>query len=64
MIVGRTADYVMRDHPGMLSVFIHAPEELRARAVVERGEAVSDDEALEKLRKCDRERESYYNYFH
>ncbi len=23
----------------------------------------SDDEALEKLRKCDRERESYYNYF-
>ena len=63
VIVGRTADYVMRDHPGMLSVFIHAPEELSARAVVERGEAVSDDEALEKLRKCDRERESYYNYF-
>lgn len=63
VIVGRTADYVMRDHPGLLSIFVHAPEEHRAKAILERGEAKSLEEALEKARKFDRSRESYYNYF-
>lgn len=63
VIVGRTADYVMRDHPGLLSIFVHAPEEHRAKAILERGEAKSMEEALEKARKFDRSRESYYNYF-
>lgn len=63
VIVGRTADYVMRDHPGLLSIFVHAPEEHRAKAILERGEAKSMEEALDKARKFDRSRESYYNYF-
>lgn len=63
VIVGRTADYVMRDHPGLVSIFVHAPEEHRAKAILERGEAKSMEEALEKARKFDRSRESYYNYF-
>lgn len=63
VIVGRTADYVMRDHPGLLSIFVHAPEEHRAKAILERGEAKSMEEALEKAHKFDRSRESYYNYF-
>ncbi len=63
VIVGRTADYVMREHPGLLSVFIHAPEEHRAKNILDRGEAKSMKDALEKARKFDRSRESYYNYF-
>ncbi len=63
VMVGRTADYVMRDHPGLLSVFIHAPEMHRAESIVARGETTSIDEAIDKLRKCDKSRESYYNYF-
>lgn len=63
VIVGRTTDYVMRDHPGLLSIFVHAPEEHRAKAILERGEAKSMEEALDKARKFDRSRESYYNYF-
>ena len=63
VIVGRTADYVMREHPGLISIFIHAPEEHRARNIMSRGEAASIDEALCKARKFDRSRESYYNYF-
>lgn len=63
VIVGRTADYIMRDHPGMLSVFIHAPEEWRARNVMERGEAASLTEAIAAVRKADSERSGYYNYF-
>ncbi len=63
VIVGRTADYVMREHPGLLSVFVHAPEKIRAKVVKERGEADTLQHAIEIAKKSDRERESYYNYF-
>ena len=63
VIVGRTADYIMREHPGLISVFIHAPKEWRARNLVERGEAKDLQEALVKIRKADSDREGYYNYF-
>ena len=63
VIVGRTADYIMREHPGLVSVFIHAPKEWRALNLIERGEAASLQEALMKIKKADSDREGYYNYF-
>ena len=63
VMVGRTADYIMREHPGLVSVFIHAPREWRAEKLVERGEASNIQEALVKIRKADGDREGYYNYF-
>ena len=63
VIVGRTADYIMRDHPGLVSVFIHAPREWRANNLVSRGEAATVQEALVKIRKADSDRGGYYNYF-
>lgn len=63
IIVGRTADYVLRDHPRLLSVFLHSPLEHRAARIVERGEASTETEAMEMAQRRDRERESYYNYY-
>ena len=63
VIVGRTADYIMREHPGLVSVFIHAPLRWRAENLVSRGEASNLQEALVKIRKADNDREGYYNYF-
>lgn len=63
VIVGRTADYILREHPGLFSIFLHAPEEWRARAMHERGEAKSPSEALAILRRADSRRKDYYNYF-
>ena len=63
VIVGRTADYIMRDHPGLVSVFIHAPREWRASKLVERGEAADLQDAIVKIKKADSDREGYYNYF-
>ena len=63
VIVGRTADYIMRDHPGLVSVFIHAPREWRAQNLIRRGEATSIQDALLKIKKADSDREGYYNYF-
>lgn len=63
VIVGRTADYVMRDHPGLLSVFLHAPLADRCRRIVARGDCLTEREAADMARKNDRKRSDYYNYF-
>ncbi|MCH5237174.1 MAG: cytidylate kinase-like family protein [Muribaculaceae bacterium] len=63
VIVGRTADYILRKHPALFSVFLHSPLEKRAQVVLKRGEAATLKEAMELARTRDKERESYYNYF-
>lgn len=63
VIVGRTADYVMREHPRLLSLFIHAPIRQRMEAVVRRGETSDMREAMEITTRNDRNRASYYNYY-
>lgn len=63
VIVGRTADYVMRSYPNMVSLFIHAPIETRIKAIIKRGEASTEKEAEEIADKNDRGREAYYNYY-
>ena len=63
VIVGRTADYVMRDHPRMASLFIHAPASVRAQSIISRGEASDEKSALELADRNDRNRQSYYNYY-
>jgi cytidylate kinase len=63
VVVGRTADYIMRDHPGLLSIFLHAPIESRARLIISRGDAADLQHASDLARKRDRDRENYYNYF-
>lgn len=63
VIVGRTADYVMRDHPGIVSLFIHAPLDFRIKKIIDRGDAADRREAEDLARRFDRTRESYYNYF-
>lgn len=63
VVVGRTADYIMREHPGLISVFIHAPKEWRAANLISRGEASDLQDALLKIKKADADREGYYNYF-
>ena len=63
VIVGRTADYVMRDHPGLVSVFLHAPAEWRAAKIVARHDTTAPEQAVEMARRRDKDRESYYNYF-
>ena len=63
VIVGRTADYVMRHHPGLISIFIQAPIEHRVKEIIDRKDANSEVEASALAKKHDKERESYYNYF-
>ena len=63
VIVGRTADFIMRNHPGLVSIFLHAPLEKRAEIALRRGDAPNYTRALELAKKYDRERENYYNFY-
>ena len=63
VIIGRTADYILRDHKHLLSIFLHAPDSHRVMNIMERGDAETEEKALELARKIDKERESYYNFF-
>lgn len=63
VIVGRTADYVMRDHPRLLSIFIHSPLEKRVEAIIRRGETSDRERASEIARHHDSCRQSFYNYY-
>ena len=61
IFVGRASNYVLRDMR-CLNVFICAPEQIRAERVSQR-EGISLESALEMLRKKDRGRAKFYNFF-
>lgn len=61
VIVGRCADYILRDKPGLVRVFICADWEKRLERVCAR-DGVSRKEAEEKLRRVDKARASYYSF--
>ncbi len=62
VIVGRCSDYVLRNHPNVLDVFITSPLESRSKRVAERLN-ISLEEAAEMIERKDRARADYYNYY-
>lgn len=62
VIVGRCADYVLKELSGVTHVFIYATVEKRIERIM-RIEGVSETAAKELVRKTDRQRRSYYNFF-
>ena len=59
VIVGRAADYVLREYENVVRVFVYAPEEYRIKRV---GEVYGDtvEEAKRNIRRSDEARASYY----
>ena len=62
VIVGRCSDYVLRDHENVLNVFIRASVEDRMKRIIEYNHA-DPFKAEEILRKADKQRAAYYNYY-
>ncbi len=62
VIVGRCADYVLRDHRNVVNVFIKSPVEERIKRIVELYK-VDPVHAEENIRKADKQRAAYYNYY-
>ena len=59
VIIGRCADYVLRNNPQCINVFICASMEDRIHRIVERYD-LSERKAADRIKKIDRERRYYY----
>ena len=61
VIVGRCADYILRDQPGLVRVFICADDDSRVARICQR-DGLDEKEAREKMRKMDKARAAYYAF--
>jgi CMP/dCMP kinase len=61
VIVGRCADYILRDHPDVVRIFIWADLESRKRRAVSLYH-LKENKAEEEILKTDKSRANYYNY--
>lgn len=59
VIMGRAADYILRDMPNIIRINIHSGFDDAVRTVVER-DGLSDSEAREKIRQVDTGRAEFY----
>ncbi len=62
VLIGRCADYALKDRDDVLNIFITAPLEHRIERVAARNN-ISESEAKERIKKTDKSRASYYNYY-
>lgn len=62
VLVGRCADYILRDDPDCLSFFIHNKIENRIQHILER-QHITVEQAKELMTKTDKSRAAYYNYY-
>ena len=64
VIVGRCADYVLREYDNVLSVYIHCNDfEKRKERVHNRHPEVEEKHLASYIKKSDKKRASYYNYY-
>lgn len=63
VIVGRSADYVLRDMQRCVNIFIHAPLSVRTDRIIRRCDAESHSRAMALAEKTDRSRASFYNFY-
>lgn len=62
VIVGRCADYILKDRTDVINIFIHADKETRKkRAINEYG--IAPNKVENYLNKIDKKRNTYYNYY-
>ena len=62
LFVGRCADYILRDNPRCVNVFISSSREDRIARLCHL-HSISEDAAEEKMNKADKRRAEYYNYY-
>ena len=62
VFVGRCADYVLRDFPNVVNVFITASMNFRIDNVIHK-QGLTPDEARKAIEQGERRRAEYYNYY-
>ncbi|MCM1484491.1 MAG: cytidylate kinase-like family protein [Muribaculaceae bacterium] len=63
VIVGRTADYVLRDFPTLVSLFVHAPMEQCVARILAREPELTPEQARSRAERTNKLRAGYYNFY-
>jgi cytidylate kinase len=61
VIVGRCADYILKDLPGVTNVFLYADYEDRVKRCIS-SYGVTEDEVKQRIKDYDKARANYYHY--
>lgn len=62
VIVGRCADFVLKDMKNVIRIFVHAPFEDCVHTVMELSD-ISKEDAVKKITSIDKHRAEYYKYY-
>lgn len=62
VIIGRCSNYVLKDYPGTLSIFVHARRKSRVARIIRRY-GIEPDTAYSEMTKVDKHRANYYSYY-
>lgn len=62
IIVGRCADYILKDRPNTINVFLYANMEFKINRVINEY-GVSSDKALETIKQTDKNRKEHYFHY-
>lgn len=62
VVIGRCGDYVLRDRPNVISIFVYADMSARIKRVSERHN-LTEDAAKDLIAKTDKRRINYYNFY-
>ena len=60
--MGRCADFILKDRPNVVKVFVHASEEFRIQSIMERTDCSRRD-AERDIKSIDRYRSEYYKHY-
>ena len=63
ILIGRCADYVLREEPSLLRIFIHGDLDHRKARVAERHPDIKPTQVIDIINKTDKRRASYYNFY-
>jgi cytidylate kinase len=63
VIVGRCADYILRDRTDCLNVFVHADKEFRKKHVLENYGELKEQSVEKRLEEKDKKRQLYYKHY-
>ena len=62
VVVGRCAEDILREYSGLIRIFVRSDTNTKKKRIMEKYE-LSEEKALSLMKKMDRERKFYHNYY-
>ena len=63
VIIGRCADYVLRDEKNLFRIFVYGDLDHRQARIAERHPELKSNQIVDVIAKTDKRRSSYYNFY-